>query len=195
MIVLLDLSGVFFNDGLSIAIERVCDRWGFEPAFVKEVLDGGFSKDCREGRESAESYWERAQREFGIDEIDELKQVYFDSYELQPGAKEAVIRLKKQYRLGFLSNSPPDRVPYLDEKFHFLELFDFGMWSYEAGCRKPGQSIYEQLLKKFELDATEIVFFDDGRKNLPPAEALGMTAIYVDEISQVEPALEKLSQT
>ncbi|HTK15059.1 MAG TPA: HAD-IA family hydrolase [Acidimicrobiia bacterium] len=57
--------------------------------------------------------------------------------------------------------------------------FDVVIESAVVGLRKPDPRIYELVLSKLGVDATEAVFLDDLGINLKPARAMGMTTIKV----------------
>jgi putative hydrolase of the HAD superfamily len=64
----------------------------------------------------------------------------------------------------------------------FGELaFDVVVESAVEGVRKPDPRIYELVLQRLGVAATESVFLDDLGINLKPARALGMTTIKVTD--------------
>lgn len=62
-------------------------------------------------------------------------------------------------------------------KFNFLKLMDGGVFSYDVGCRKPDPEIYEVLLKKYNINPKESIFFDDKEKNIKTANKLGINGV------------------
>lgn len=62
-------------------------------------------------------------------------------------------------------------------KFDFLKLMDGGVFSYDVGCRKPDPEIYEVLLKKYNINPKESIFFDDKEKNIKTANKLGINGV------------------
>jgi epoxide hydrolase-like predicted phosphatase len=72
------------------------------------------------------------------------------------------------------------------------ELFDHVIDSSAAGVRKPDPAIYQELLRRVDRPAEEVVFFDDFEENLPPAAALGITAIPFTGIEDCRKALTDL---
>jgi putative hydrolase of the HAD superfamily len=57
--------------------------------------------------------------------------------------------------------------------------FDVVVESAVEGLRKPELPIYELVLERLGVDASEAVFLDDLGINLKPARAMGMTTIKV----------------
>ena len=71
-------------------------------------------------------------------------------------------------------------------------IFDHFIDSSQVGVRKPSPAIYEELLRRLDRPAGEVVFFDDFEENLPPAAALGITAIQFTGIDDCRKALVDL---
>jgi putative hydrolase of the HAD superfamily len=70
--------------------------------------------------------------------------------------------------------------------------FDVIVESAVVGLRKPDPRIYELVLTRLEVDASNAVFLDDLGINLKPARAMGMTTIKVSDPDQ---ALAELAST
>ncbi|MDQ1504119.1 MAG: putative hydrolase of the superfamily, partial [Actinomycetota bacterium] len=62
-----------------------------------------------------------------------------------------------------------------------FDLFDVVLDSSEAGVRKPDRRFYEELLRRLDRPAAEVVFIDDFDENLAPAAELGFhTVLFTD---------------
>ncbi len=187
VILVFDLSGVFFNDGLAEAVRRIHEKFGLDEQDVEDALNGPFAKEYRKGNEPPAEFWMRVKERFGLADIEKFKKLFFSSYHPHQKTVDLISRLRaKNIRCGFLSNSPEDRVKYLDERHHFVDLFDFGAFSYEAHSWKPEKEIYEFLINKEDLNPAEITYIDDKKKNLPPAQDLGMNTLLFTSVEQLE---------
>jgi 2-haloacid dehalogenase len=60
-------------------------------------------------------------------------------------------------------------------RFPVLDLFRDIVVSGDEGVIKPDPAIYNLLLKRNGLDASQCLFIDDSRKNIAGAEAVGMS--------------------
>ena len=108
---------------------------------------------------------------------------------------EKIAALKKQgYRIYILSN-------YSDELFHmhtkgaaFLDILDGGIVSYQVHELKPDRRIYELLLEKYDLKASECLFFDDRLQNVEGARKVGIEAIQVTSRQMLNEKLEQMLQ-
>lgn len=61
--------------------------------------------------------------------------------------------------------------------FDFIDIFDGGIFSYQVGLVKPDKRIYELLLKRYSIDPSKAIFFDDRGENIASAKELGIHGI------------------
>jgi putative hydrolase of the HAD superfamily len=193
MDIVFDISGVVFNQGMDVAVDRISKRFTLEPSHVREVLSGDFSNNYRNGLESPKHFWERARIELGQGKANCLRDMFFDSYFPMQEVLDYIDELRaKGVKVGFLSNSPKDRAEYLEKKFSFMKHFDFGLWPFEAGFCKPDLRIYQELLSKFKLQASQVVFIDDMEKYLAPAKKLGFRTIKFVSLAQIKKEIDRI---
>jgi putative hydrolase of the HAD superfamily len=94
-------------------------------------------------------------------------------------------QLHKEYRIFMLSNTNPIMwYSKIDAEFrkdgHDRDYyFDGCLTSFEAHCCKPADKIFLDVLSKFNLKASEVVFFDDSKANCEAAERLGFRTVWV----------------
>lgn len=72
----------------------------------------------------------------------------------------------------------------------FTEVF----FSYQLRCRKPEKAIFEKILRKHGLEASETLFIDDSRKNCLGAEAAGLQTHYLAEGETIEDVVSRAFQ-
>lgn len=102
---------------------------------------------------------------------------WIDTYSVIEGAPELLADVRKAgYGMYLLSDFPPCfRV--LWEKFDLLHGFDGRVVSYEVGYSKKDGTIYDILLEKYHLNASECLFIDDIQKNVDIGEEHGISGI------------------
>lgn len=66
------------------------------------------------------------------------------------------------------------------------ECFDALFFSYQLGCRKPDKEIFDKALERIGLEAAEVLFVDDSRKNCAAAELLGLQTHYLADGEEIE---------
>lgn len=197
MIVVLDLNGVFFTNGFPLGVKRIAEHTGLSHESVEQLFTTPHAKTYRAGLSDAELFWndvERSLHELGVAfHLPAVKELLFSSYVPVEESRAFVERLRQgRIPVAFLSNNPADRVRYLHAKHGFLKHFDFGVFSFEAGARKPDKKIYGHLLRKCAKDPSHVVFVDDKEENLIPARELGMKTILFTGIAQLEKDLNSL---
>jgi 2-haloacid dehalogenase len=75
-----------------------------------------------------------------------------------------------------LTNWSGETFPYALRRFEFLQLFRGILVSGDEKLIKPDPRIYELLLTKFELRATDLFFTDDVEANCQGARLVGLRA-------------------
>ncbi len=84
------------------------------------------------------------------------------------------------YRLLLLSNTNPYMMEWVesnqfDGHGHPVSYyFDACYLSYEMKMMKPSEEIFREVLRREQLSASEVLFVDDGPRNVATASQLGM---------------------
>lgn len=185
--IIFDLGGVYFTDGTQRAIDLLSSGLNLDPTQVSDQLIGALGSDWRKGRLTAEEFWRQFKAYWNLSvDANELTRIWFEGYEINLTTEQVVIALSRSgYEVLYLSDNVPERVAYLDERYHFLERFANGVFSYEIGVRKPDAAMYRSVLDKSSADADECVYVDDIAAFLEPAAALGMKTIHFRSAEQL----------
>ncbi len=88
------------------------------------------------------------------------------------------------YRVFLLSNIGKESYDYLSKQYAFFEMVDGMILSFEERCIKPEPRIYQALLERWGLVASQCVFFDDQPQNVQTALDLGMHGIVFESLEQ-----------
>ncbi len=193
MILVFDLSGVFFNDGLKVAVKKISDEFKLSPKKVEFVLNGSFAQKYRTGLIETKDFWKQAKEYLKVDNINKVRKIFFKSYHPHEESVKLLKDLKsKKIKTAYLSNSPKDRVEFLNERYNFISLFDFGLFSFEAQVWKPDKEVYQKFLNRFNLHSKDLIYIDDRERDLKPARELGMKTILFQNIDQLKDELKKL---
>lgn len=87
--------------------------------------------------------------------------------------------LSGKYRVGLLSNIP--RSLFERIAADKAALFDPLLISSDLKLIKPSKEIFEEAIRRCGVPAEEILFIDDGEKNIDAAKALGFEGfVYTD---------------
>lgn len=95
------------------------------------------------------------------------------------------------YKIYILSNFGKTLFALDKEMFTFLNYVDGGVISAKVKQMKPDADIYETLLKKYDINPTDAVFFDDRKENCDAARRLGITAVEVCGYKSIIEGLKK----
>lgn len=101
-------------------------------------------------------------------------------------------KLKKKYKVGSMSGVLDLHYRLCNEK-GIYDIFDFNICSFKVGSNKPDIQIYKILLNKLKISPKEIVFIDDTKECLIPAEKMGMKTILYKNNSQLLRDLKNLN--
>jgi len=95
---------------------------------------------------------------------------------LSEGSDELLERLKVDYRVAVLSNSNEIHEPILLHEFGLASQVDDIFFSHLIGYSKPNLEAYNYVLNALNVQANEVIFFDDNEANVHAAKKLGMKA-------------------
>jgi putative hydrolase of the HAD superfamily len=100
--------------------------------------------------------------------------------------------VRREVPLYCLSNMSPATFAYLHEQHTFWDRFRGIVISGEVKLMKPEPEIFEYLLRRYDLSASETIFIDDHPPNIRGAQAVGLRTILFQDARQCETELEQL---
>ena len=130
--------------------------------------------------------------------VDDFMKTYDDFFSGDAIDKELLafaVSLKKDYRLGLLSNAWVNARKLINQHFDFLDIFDVSIFSCEVGTRKPEPLIFKMILEKLDESAENVVFIDDIQINVEGAKKAGLHAIQYKNTPSTISALKALLDT
>lgn len=83
-----------------------------------------------------------------------------------------------EYRVLALTNWSGETFPIALEKFPWLQWFEGILVSGDEGMRKPFKEIYDLMLSKYNIKASEALFIDDSPKNVEGCKLAGIHGIH-----------------
>ncbi len=112
-----------------------------------------------------------------------IKMYYGRWEEMLGGAIEGSVSILKKlldnsnYRVFALTNWSAETFPIALKRFDFLHWFEGIVVSGTEKTRKPFPEIYQTILKRYNLKASESLFIDDNQRNIAAADLLGIQTI------------------
>lgn len=97
---------------------------------------------------------------------------------------ELIYKLKKDYKIYFLSNLTEVSYDYLYNEVGILKDFP-GIYSFKEHMQKPSEEIYELLIKRFNLIKEETVFFDNIQRNVDAGNKVGIKSVLFKDVSDI----------
>lgn len=159
---------------------------GFSDDIAKEVGNYIFNnklwKERDRGDKKEEEYIELYIQ--GASHLEkEIRKVFeniVDIVEVYPFSKAFVKSLKENgKKVYLLSNYSKKSFENDKKKFAFLPYIDGGVISYQINHVKPEREIYDEIIKKYNINPGEAVFLDDVEENLDGAREVGLQTIHV----------------
>lgn len=98
----------------------------------------------------------------------------------------------KGYTLLGLTNWSSETFCQVKDVYPIFRLLDGMVVSAEEHCIKPSPRIYQILLDRFGLNASDCVFIDDRQPNVDGADAVGMTGILFTSAQDLREKLESV---
>lgn len=122
--------------------------------------------------------------------VEQLKQE-LDKGTVNTELFDLIKNLKRDYRIGFLSNANDN---YLNTLFspEQVALFDAVSISCESGFTKPHPGAYADIVEKLDLRFDESIFIDDREDYCEGARSVGMQAIRYKDVNSLKSELNEL---
>ena len=152
--------------------------------------------DWQEGRISARDWHLHLTKRIGSSlSFDQFAEAWNHALDPRPMQDNSLFEsLRKNFRLGLLSNTDPIHVAHLEATYDFFRFFPTSTRTYSCavGSSKPSPLIFRDALKSLRSKAEESVFIDDIQTYVQAARSLGMNAIHYQGPVQLRQELNSL---
>lgn len=123
--------------------------------------------------------------------VELVKMSFERNTKLDQALLHLILTLKKNYKVGVISNSSSEWIRGILNEFHLSRLFDVIIVSGEVGYIKPQLEIFQIALDKLDVKAEETVFVDDTPVNVKEAGRLGMIGLVYSNLQNLKADLKK----
>lgn len=123
---------------------------------------------------------------------DSIKEVFYEDKQVDESLVRFIRHLKKNYKIGLLSNASGVYLRPILEEYGIDDLFDADIISAEVGIIKPDPEIFKLTLGKLGTEPKETVFIDDNSYNTESASSLGIRSILYKDLASLKEELSDL---
>jgi|SRR5215831_4411972 len=153
-------------------------------------------RDWQEGKISARDWHLHLSKRLGGSlTFEQFTEAWNSALDPQPIQDNSLFEsLRKNYRLGLLSNTDPVHVAHLEATFDFFRFFPKSVRTYSCvvGASKPSPLIFRDALKSLRTNAENAVFVDDVEAYVVAARGLGMRGVHYQNPAQLRAELNSL---
>ncbi|HEU5383855.1 MAG TPA: HAD family phosphatase [Ktedonobacteraceae bacterium] len=197
--VVFDLGGVLETDIDTKTHAKWEARLNLQAGELRErSFRTGWLLDATYGKLTEEDMLQTIGKVYELDQaqMDEFMQDFWNRYcgELNRELVAYFRSLRPRYQTAILSNGVPGARRVEEERFHFTEVTDLLIYSYEEKTGKPERRIFEITCERLGVQPEEIILLDDIEKTVTAARTFGMHAILFQETTQAIAALEACLQ-
>jgi HAD superfamily hydrolase (TIGR01509 family) len=177
---LFDVGNTVIKVAYERVLENICKRAAIERDELVEIFEApGAYRDLERGAVSFAEFYhflcDKAGYRGSQQELQETWSDFFDGP--LPGIEDLLDRLRRRYRIAFLSNSNEVHAELIPRKFATLfQKDDRFIFSHRFRCAKPDPEMFRRALEVIGALPTQAAFVDDMLDNVLAARALGITA-------------------
>lgn len=157
---------------------------------ISKMMDNDLFAAYNTGRLSPQEFHTRLCERFGLQHsFDEFKHLWCHVFSPMPGMQELVTALKKQFRIGLLSDTDPLHWAHIADRFPVAALFDRPTLSFQIGFRKPDRRAFWAAANAVDTPPPQCLYIDDLSVNVAGAAATGMDAVQFMSVPQLKQEL------
>tara|TARA_B100000676_G_scaffold95468_2_gene95386 strand:+ start:12793 stop:13434 length:642 start_codon:yes stop_codon:yes gene_type:complete len=201
-VLLFDLGGVIINIDPLITIKNLKKKSNIK-SNIFESIDYRFGEkesviknlffDFEKGEINADLFRDKIREHGKInlknDEFDNIWNMVILDFNID--VLKMILKLKSKFSLMILSNTNSIHRKYFEKMLlnnhglSFEDIFDNIFYSFDMKCRKPEKEIYQMVISKSGIKASNFIFFDDMKENIDAAKNVGMNGYLVSNISDL----------
>ena len=195
--ILFDIGRVLVRVDIARAMQGFAEKIPLSPADIWTAIEKDPRwPDWQEGRLSARDWHlHLAKRLGGSLSFEQFAEAWNRALDPQPIHDVSLFeQLKKNHRLGLLSNTDPIHVEHMEANYDFFRHFPKSARTYSCavGASKPSALVFREALRSLRSNAEETVFVDDIEAYVEAARRLGLQGIHYQSPDQLVKDLNAL---
>src|SRR5580692_11589141 len=188
--IIFDIGRVLVRIDVARAMQGLSSGTSLSPADLWSAIEKDPRwPDWQEGRMSPRDWHLHLSKRFNISlDFEQFKNVWNSALDPHPIHKTSLFAgLRKNYRLGLLSNTDPIHVEKLESTYDFFDYFSKAVRTYSCsvGASKPDALIFREALRACKVRAEETVYIDDILAYVEAARRLGFTGVHFQSPTQL----------
>src|SRR5258705_1229645 len=177
--IIFDIGRVLVRVDVSRAMQDLAQGISLSPQEIWTAIEKDPRwQDWQEGRISPRDWHlHLAKRLGGSLTFEQFTEAWNRALDPQPIQENSLLEsLRKNFRIGLLSNTDPIHVAHLEYTFEFFRYFPKSARTYSCvvGASKPSPLIFREALKSLRAKAEASVFIDDSRAYVDAARRVAM---------------------
>ena len=188
-----DLGNTVIKLAYERVMENICKRATIDRDALVELLEApGAYRDLERGAVSFEQFYDFLCDKAGYrGTLQDFRETWSDFFVGPlPGIEDLLARLRRKYRIAFLSNSNEVHAEVIPRKFASLfERDDRLVFSHRFKTAKPDPEMFHRTLEIIGALPSQAVFVDDLLENVLAARSVGITSYQFRDVFSLEVAL------
>jgi len=179
--VIWDMGGVILRTAAKTTREELATKYSIS---LDTLYDLVFNSETAEkatlGLIEEKDHWQAIAKTLGIPGggMDEFRAKFWEGDLIDTELVEFIESLNKVVKTGLLSNAWSGARDYFCQRVDCNQVFQYSIFSYEVGLKKPDKRIYEKILSLMKVEAAEAIFVDDFLENIEAANAVGIHGVH-----------------
>lgn len=192
--VIFDWGGVLIHDPSIKLVDYCANKLKISVDVFKKEYEP-YEKDFQKGKIDESLIWKKICNKLKIP-VPNSSSIWREAVDYSFRNNNQVIKIardlkKKDFKLGFLSNTEIPAIEYFNKQSY--DFLDVSVFSCIEGYVKPEKEIYEITLNRLRVKPEEAIFIDDRVIHIEGAKKLGINTILFKDAKQLVSELKKYS--
>lgn len=177
-VLLSDVGKVLIDFDFSVAAKRLAERCDHPAEMVLTLFDD-IKGPYEDGRMDDVTFVREAMAATGFrGTAADFETIWCEIFAQNEPMHATLGALAGKLPMHLLSNTSGLHKDYFLRTFPIFQHFQGGVYSYSAGCSKPGDEIFQQTIVQLDLDPARTFYIDDLLPNIETATRLGFRTFH-----------------
>lgn len=196
--VIWDMGGVILRTVGKKQREQLAKKYNISlDALYDLVFNSTTAENATLGLIDEQIHWHTVATKLGVPDggMEEFRAKFWEGDVIDTQLVEFISSLNKVVKTALLSNAWSGARDYLCKRIDCNQVFQYSIFSYEVGLKKPDKRIYEKILSLMKVKAAEAIFVDDFIENIECANEVGIHGVQFATTEQAMADVTTLLET